>query len=173
LRAARFPGRFPEKHLISKAARDDLSFVASGSGKYGVSSSPTMWMRSRTVGGANTWRLSPLDLHIANIDSDRDSHGVSDLPDGRRATSGARSGVAHAMVSSSDWTETLDCGRQRAPPVSRTLAPTTPKSLSTNRMRAAAGRAGDDARQPRRDACINNPGDDLISGGRPRGRPHL
>ena len=34
--------------------------------------------------------------------SDRDSHGVSDPSGQARATSGARSGVAHAMVSSSD-----------------------------------------------------------------------
>lgn len=39
-------------------------------------------------------------------------------------------------------TGTLDGGRQRAPPVSRALAPTTAKSLSTNGMRTAAKRAG-------------------------------
>ena len=38
-------------------------------------------------------------------------------------------------------TGTADSGRQRAPPVSRTLARTTPKSLSTNGMRAASNAA--------------------------------
>ena len=49
--------------------------------------------------------------------------------------SGARSGVAHAMVHPPTATGTLDSGRQRAPPVSRTVARTTPTSLNTNEMR--------------------------------------
>jgi hypothetical protein len=98
---------------------------------------------------------------------------------GRPLRTGAGPRRARAAGSLTPWfppltaTETLDSGRQRAPPVSRTLTRTTPKSLSTNGMRPATERAGYDARQRRRDAGLGDPGDDLTSGGRPRGRPHL
>ena len=105
---------------------------------------------------------------------DTDSHGVSDPPDRRGTIASARTRVAHAMISSSDSDSGTRPGAAKSAAHMerrrRVLRRKTPHRTNCGRRRASAARAlcrsGLGSRK-----C--DPGDNLVSRGRPPGRPLL
>jgi hypothetical protein len=143
-------------------------FRTNGTGSSGRSESP-----SSAFDAANTRRFSPPNMLCPTTSSDSDSDGVSD-PSGQ-----ARGHVGRAQRGRSRHGSSSDChrdARQRAAKSAARITDCRADDADVSeheRNAAAAQRAGNDARQRRRDAGLSDPGDDLISGGRPRGRPHL
>jgi hypothetical protein len=122
----------PGRHRMQRVLAAAISWTATLALKY-AGTRPAYGQhcpdeRGRDLPGRSGLQSSALDAvkhaalpaaehAVSDSLSDSDSHGVNDPSGQARATLGARSGVAHAMVSCAYCDTDTGSGRQRAPPL--------------------------------------------------------